>query len=313
MMICVRLRALQNARCAIGRAWLSSGAIGETGTSGGGEEVTRAPALTKRLRRHEAHANSILDLRFRAPDLEMLGTEAGPGASTVPTASASGPSGSRGTGGPQGDSVPEQTTVAHEAVEKEESESKASLMVSKILETLRAADVLSSEHPITVYERAHLEVLEREQRHSKMPKPPKIVERKVQMLDDGTEVSRGVGKRKTAISSVELRPGTGKIIMNGIDWVEFMPRLDLRMRMLEPLMVHGVVCLVDLKCYARGGGLMGRAMATQLAIARAMQNWNPEWRADLRKAGLLTVDSRIVLPKIAGKLKNRKRRPWVKR
>lgn len=139
--------------------------------------------------------------------------------------------------------------------------------------------------------------------------PPSVYVRKVD--DDGRAYA--VGKRKSSVARVWLREGTGEVTVNGKHWVQYFPRADHREQVVRPLFLLGKARMFSIDCEVRGGGSTGQAEALRHGIARAMLNWNPQWRKPLKSEGLLTRDSRIVESKKYGHKKARKAFQWVKR
>jgi small subunit ribosomal protein S9 len=121
------------------------------------------------------------------------------------------------------------------------------------------------------------------------------------------------GRRKEAVCRVDLRPGKGKITINGRTKEEYLCRLPLINHMLEPLQVAEMQGKLDISAKVKGGGVSGQAGAIRLAIARALTLYNPDFRRALKKAGILTVDSRRVERKKYGQPKARKRFQFSKR
>lgn len=137
----------------------------------------------------------------------------------------------------------------------------------------------------------------------------KVYVREVQ--DDGSAYA--VGRRKASIAQVWIRDGTGSVVVNDRNWVKYFRRIDLRDQILRPMFLLGVAGQFDVKIKVLGGGNMGQAEAIRHGLARALQKWNPEWRATLKRDGLLTRDSRVVESKKYGRKKARKAFQWVKR
>jgi len=102
-----------------------------------------------------------------------------------------------------------------------------------------------------------------------------------------------VGKRKTAVARVYLRPGTGRIIVNERDFHEYFPLETTRNLASQPLRLLNVGHNLDILVNVTGGGLEGQAGAIKHGLSRALQELNPEFRPLLKKAGLLTRDARI--------------------
>lgn len=123
-----------------------------------------------------------------------------------------------------------------------------------------------------------------------------------------------VGRRKRAVARVFLRPGTGSIEVNKKEMTVYFPFDLLRFKVLEPFrtldMSEGEY---DIKINVNGGGITGQAEAVRLGISRALLEVNEESRSPLKRAGLLTRDSRRVERKKYGKKKARKSTQFSKR
>src|SRR3989338_8437178 len=115
----------------------------------------------------------------------------------------------------------------------------------------------------------------------------------------------GTGRRKTAVSSVRLRQGTGIIDVNGRGFEEYFPLLLQRNLILAPLTKFSDVKKVDLIVRVKGGGLESQANATRLGISRALLAKDESLRADLGQLGFLTRDSRKKERKKYGRKKAR--------
>lgn len=100
------------------------------------------------------------------------------------------------------------------------------------------------------------------------------------------------GRRKTAVASVRLRPGTGKIQINGRPFEEYFPIDLIRKGVLAPLALFSLDQRFDILCRASGGGLNGQASAMRLAIARAIISEDMERKHALKDRGFLTRDPR---------------------
>lgn len=124
---------------------------------------------------------------------------------------------------------------------------------------------------------------------------------------------QALGRRKTSVARVYLRPGTGKITINKRDVEQYFPVEARRRALIAPLTVTGTAGQFDVLVNARGGGVTGQAEATQLGIARALIVYNEEFRKPLRDANLLTRDPRMVERKKYGRPKARKRFQFSKR
>jgi small subunit ribosomal protein S9 len=123
----------------------------------------------------------------------------------------------------------------------------------------------------------------------------------------------GTGKRKTSVARVILRPGDGKTWINGRTIEDYFPRPTHRQTALSPLVLAGVEGRYDLRVRVRGGGSSGQAGALRHGIARALIEVDPELRVQLKRAGFLTRDARIVERKKAGLHKARKAPQFSKR
>jgi small subunit ribosomal protein S9 len=121
------------------------------------------------------------------------------------------------------------------------------------------------------------------------------------------------GRRKDAVARVWLMPGKGTVTVNGRDQVKYFARQTQRLVLNQPFLIAGRVGSFDVICTVTGGGLSGQAGAVRHGISRALENIEPGLRPALKKAGMLTRDSRIVERKKVGKHKARRSKQWVKR
>ncbi len=121
------------------------------------------------------------------------------------------------------------------------------------------------------------------------------------------------GRRKTAVARVTLEPGSGNIVVNKRPLEDYFPRHDLRQMLQEPLETVSGMGKFDLRVTVHGGGIAGQAGATRHGLARALEKWNPELRAALKRAGFLTRDSRIKERKKYGQKGARARFQFSKR
>lgn len=118
----------------------------------------------------------------------------------------------------------------------------------------------------------------------------------------------GTGRRKTSVARVFMTPGTGVITVNGKTLEEFLPQAVLRMDVNSPLVLTETVGQFDIKINVCGGGYTGQAGAMRHGIARALLEASSDYRPILKKAGLLTRDSRAKERKKYG-LKGARRAP----
>lgn len=121
------------------------------------------------------------------------------------------------------------------------------------------------------------------------------------------------GRRKDAVARVWLKPGKGMVTVNGRDQSVYFARQTQRLVLNQPFLIANRVGNFDVVCTVKGGGLSGQAGAVRHGISRALQNFEPELRAVLKKAGMLTRDSRVVERKKVGKHKARRSKQWAKR
>lgn len=123
----------------------------------------------------------------------------------------------------------------------------------------------------------------------------------------------GTGRRKNAVARVLLRTGSGKLTVNDREIDDYFPRYVWKTLAIEPLKVAGVEGKVDIMINARGGGLTGQSGAIRMGIARAILKLNPDARPVLKKAGMLSRDSRMVERKKFGQKGARGKRQFSKR
>ena len=124
-----------------------------------------------------------------------------------------------------------------------------------------------------------------------------------------------VGRRKSSIARVHLVKGKGNILINRSKQtlLEYFKRKSLVMELKEPLSLVDFNENYDFMVNIRGGGLTGQARALRLAISRSLEKLNPDLRSVLKKAGMLTRDSRVVERKKYGQPGARKKFQFSKR
>jgi small subunit ribosomal protein S9 len=125
--------------------------------------------------------------------------------------------------------------------------------------------------------------------------------------------SYATGKRKNAIARVWIKPGSGKIEVNGRDSPIYFARPVLRMLLNQPFVVTDRLGQFDVWCTVKGGGLSGQAGAVRHGISKALTYYEPGLRPSLKHGGFLTRDSRIVERKKYGKAKARRSFQFSKR
>jgi small subunit ribosomal protein S9 len=121
------------------------------------------------------------------------------------------------------------------------------------------------------------------------------------------------GRRKDAVARVWLKPGTGKITINGRDQETYFARPTLRLVINQPFGVAGREGQYDVICTVAGGGLSGQAGAVKHGIAQALTRFEPVLRSPVKAAGFLTRDSRAVERKKYGRAKARRSFQFSKR
>ncbi len=121
------------------------------------------------------------------------------------------------------------------------------------------------------------------------------------------------GKRKNAIARVWIKPGAGRIVVNGREFETYFARPVLRMIINQPFETAQRKDQYDVMCTVVGGGLSGQAGAVRHGISRALLNFEPDLRGVLKAGGFLTRDSRVVERKKYGKAKARRSFQFSKR
>ena len=142
-----------------------------------------------------------------------------------------------------------------------------------------------------------------------MPVAPVDVQPKI----DEQGRSYATGKRKNAVARVWIRPGNGKIEINGRDSPVYFARPVLRMLLNQPFVVADRMNQFDVWCTVKGGGLSGQAGAVRHGISKALTYYEPGLRPVLKSGGFLTRDSRVVERKKYGKAKARRSFQFSKR
>jgi len=134
----------------------------------------------------------------------------------------------------------------------------------------------------------------------------------VQKIDEQGR-AYATGKRKDAIARVWLKPGAGKVVINGREYEKYFARPVLQMVMRQPILAANRDGQYDIIATVKGGGLSGQAGAVRHGISKALTYYEPELRAVLKKGGFLTRDSRTVERKKYGRAKARKSFQFSKR
>jgi len=134
----------------------------------------------------------------------------------------------------------------------------------------------------------------------------------VQKLDEQGR-SYATGKRKDAVARVWIKPGAGRITVNGREVERYFARPVLRMLLNQPFDVSDRTGQYDVMCTVKGGGLSGQAGAVRHGISKALTLYEPSLRPVLKKEGFLTRDSRVVERKKYGRRKARRSFQFSKR
>ena len=122
-----------------------------------------------------------------------------------------------------------------------------------------------------------------------------------------------IGRRKTSVARVYVKPGAGKMTVNGKDAKEYFSTDVMRYKLVQPFALTETVDQYDVTGNVFGGGNTGQAEAIRLGISRALVEINAEFRLSLKPHGLLTRDARMVERKKPGQKKARKRFQFSKR
>ena len=128
-----------------------------------------------------------------------------------------------------------------------------------------------------------------------------------------TKVSYGTGRRKSSVARVTLLEGEGNFTFNGKSFEDYFPTESMTTRVAKPLVVAKLENKFDLQVNVKGSGLSAQAEAVSLGLARALVEYDSSLRSDLKKAGLLTRDSRKVERKKYGLKKARRAEQYTKR
>jgi small subunit ribosomal protein S9 len=138
---------------------------------------------------------------------------------------------------------------------------------------------------------------------------PRVYEQKL----DAQGRSYATGKRKDAVARVWIKPGSGKVTVNGKEFRAYFARPVLQLIVEQPLNTAERRDQYDIVATVAGGGLSGQAGAVRHGISKALTHFEPELRAVLKKGGFLTRDSRVVERKKYGRAKARKSFQFSKR
>jgi small subunit ribosomal protein S9 len=128
-----------------------------------------------------------------------------------------------------------------------------------------------------------------------------------------TEAIYATGKRKTSIARVWLEPGEGKFVINERALKEYFGRETCEMVALQPFDITGTRNQFDVTINVHGGGISGQSIAIRHGIAKALLQYNADFKDPLKKAGFLTRDSRVKERKKYGRRGARRRPQYSKR
>lgn len=126
-------------------------------------------------------------------------------------------------------------------------------------------------------------------------------------------IARSIGRRKTAVARLRLLEGKGQMSINQRNLEDYFPRPAHKILLNEPLQLVGLEGQYNIIVNVRGGGVAGQAGAIRLALARALEKVDGEFRPALKKAGMLTRDAREVERKKYGQPGARKKFQFSKR
>ena len=146
---------------------------------------------------------------------------------------------------------------------------------------------------------------------AKAPAVTEIVSR--EPVRDELGRAYATGKRKDAVARVWIKPGSGKVTVNGRDIKVYFARPVQQLILNQPFQIAGVVGEFDVVATVAGGGLSGQAGAVKHGISKALQLYDPNLRAALKAAGFLTRDARVVERKKFGRRKARRSFQFSKR
>jgi small subunit ribosomal protein S9 len=127
------------------------------------------------------------------------------------------------------------------------------------------------------------------------------------------EIINAIGRRKTSVARIYVKPGKGSITVNERDLKEYFASEILQNKINQPFATVNELGKYDVNINVQGGGVTGQAEAIRMAIARALCGVNAEFRSALKKEGFLTRDPRMVERKKYGRRKARRRFQFSKR
>jgi small subunit ribosomal protein S9 len=139
------------------------------------------------------------------------------------------------------------------------------------------------------------------------------IQKETQKISVPRALLHGVGRRKSSVARVWLKPGKGSIEVNGKDYIKYFDTALSRGKITFPFKVTNLEKNFDVNVNVFGGGLKSQSEAVRLGISRAILKMNESLKSTLKKHGLLTVDSRLKERKKYGQKAARRRFQFVKR
>lgn len=127
------------------------------------------------------------------------------------------------------------------------------------------------------------------------------------------DVINAIGRRKTSVARVYLKPGKGKFTINNKDSKEYFPLSQFQFKLNQPFVLSETEGQFDVNVNVAGGGITGQVEAIRLGVSRALLVVDADYRPALKKEGLLTRDPRMVERKKPGQKKARKKFQFSKR
>lgn len=202
--------------------------------------------------------------------------------------------------------------MADENTTENEAESPATEEAATEVETATsegAGEQASGEAPRTLTDFAELAAVAT---GTTAPDRPAVEATNEPKIDDRGR-SYATGRRKDAVARVWIKPGPGKMVINGREIETYFARPTQQMMIKQPFEVAGRANQYDVICTVSGGGLSGQAGAVRHGISRALVAYEPALRPTLKKGGFLTRDSRTVERKKYGRAKARRSFQFSKR
>ena len=202
--------------------------------------------------------------------------------------------------------------MADDNTTENEAETPATAEAATEVETATsegAGEQASEEAPRTLTDFAELAAVAT---GTTAPDRPAVAATNEPKIDDRGR-SYATGRRKDAVARVWIKPGPGKMVINGREIETYFARPTQQMMIKQPFEIAGRANQYDVICTVSGGGLSGQAGAVRHGISRALVAYEPALRPTLKKGGFLTRDSRTVERKKYGRAKARRSFQFSKR